>query len=62
VVAAVIALIRDILLAVLIAFRETLPTTDDDCGPFLAGACWMLFVCMLALLIVSYGHLRATGG
>lgn len=55
-------LLRSIGAGVVESVRETLPTHEDDLGPFVAGMAWMLLVSMLVLICVTWLHLAVTGG
>ena len=41
--------------------RETLPTTEQDVAPFVAGLAWGLVIYVLLLILVSWATLTATG-
>jgi hypothetical protein len=41
--------------------RESLPTTEDDAGQWLAGLCWGFVLHWGALILVTYAWARSTG-
>jgi hypothetical protein len=43
------------------SIRETLPSTEDEAGPFLAGMCWAFCLFFSFLILFSYLAMRAMG-
>lgn len=50
-----------VLLGLLSDIRETLPTTEEEAGPFLAGMCWAFVIFFSFLIFFSWLYLRAAG-
>lgn len=43
------------------SFRETLPSTTDEAGPFLAGAAWAFVLHWTLLIAVTFAHCSRAG-
>jgi hypothetical protein len=41
--------------------RATLPSREEEAGPFLAGMAWALLIYVVVLLVTSYCALRLHG-
>jgi hypothetical protein len=55
-------LLRDIGLGIVESIRESLPTTTDEMGPFVAGMAWATVLGGMALVTVTLMHCRAAAG
>jgi hypothetical protein len=42
--------------------RETLPSTPEEAGVFLAGACWAFILFWTFLILTTWLYLRTVGG
>jgi hypothetical protein len=42
--------------------RETLPRTEEEAGPFVAGLCWAMVLFWGTLIAVTWLHCAAKGG
>lgn len=42
--------------------RETLPSTTDEAGVFVAGMCWAVVLCLAGLLLATWMHCSQIAG
>lgn len=49
----ILALLWSVACGLLESLRETLPTTEDDCGPFVAGMAWAFVLFWATLTAVT---------
>lgn len=42
--------------------RDTLPSTTDEAGPFLAGMAWAFILHWLIVIVITCLHCSAKGG
>jgi hypothetical protein len=54
-------LVAEIVRDVVADVRATLPSSEDEAGPFLAGMCWMFVTHWVLVILVTWLYLRAQG-
>lgn len=47
-------MLREIAAGLAESVRETLPSTEDEAGAFLAGMCWAFVLSWVTLIVVSW--------
>jgi hypothetical protein len=55
-------MIGTILLALVNDFRETLPATTDEAGPFMAGFVWAFVIHWVILIAATWAYCSQRGG
>lgn len=50
-------LVVDIVCGLAESVRETLPSTEDEAGAWLAGFCWAFVLHWVALIAVTYAYM-----
>jgi len=57
-----VRLVAEIVRGVCADVRATLPSTEDEAGPFLAGMIWMFVIHWTLMLAMTWWWMRSIGG
>jgi hypothetical protein len=57
-----VRLVAEIITSIAGDIRETLPSTPEEAGIFVAGACWAFILFWSVLILVTWLYVRTVGG